>query len=35
MDKMDSTKEEPQSIYGALAEYTALDTVGKREEMYM
>lgn len=33
MDRVDRTKEEPQSLYGALAEYRALDTVGKREEM--
>lgn len=35
VDKVNSTKEEPQSICGALTEYTALDTVVKREEMHM
>lgn len=32
VDRVDRTKEEPQSLYGALAEYMALDSVGKRKK---
>lgn len=36
MDKVDSEKDTPPhpSVYGALAECTVLDTVGKREEIH-